>query len=104
MTMIPYEMLTAPKEVYDAGIVRLSHLRWGNQIWCKGKIRKEHRFNCAVSRIRLKKGDEAFHPITNKGNRGERISILEIQKMMQCKVDAEANLQHAVQASGLSKH
>lgn len=86
--MLKYEMLTIPTEAYDAGIVRLSHPRWGNQIWCKGKIRKEYRFNCAVSRIRLKKGDEAFHPVTDKGNRADRISVSEIQRMMKAKVKA----------------
>ena len=81
--ILEYELLTVTNKMYDAGIVRLSHLRWGNQIWCKGKIQKPFRFNCAVSRIRLKKGDEAFRPITNKGNRGDRISVAAIQKMME---------------------
>ena len=54
------------------GLFGLEHIRWGRQIWCEAKMRKEHQ--CVITGATIRKGDYAYRPITNAGNRYERIS------------------------------
>ncbi len=54
------------------GMVALEHIRWGRQLWSICKIRKERK--CVMTGKLIKKGEHAYRPITNKGNRYERIA------------------------------
>lgn len=48
--------------------------RWGDQIWAKGRItfRKKDE-PCAICGQRV--GTFAYHPLTNRENRGDRICV-----------------------------
>ena len=54
------------------GLVGLEHIRWGRQLWSICKLRKDHK--CVMTGKMIKKGEQAYRPITNAGNRYERIS------------------------------
>ncbi len=56
----------------DEGLIGLEHIRWGRQLWTICKIRKDHK--CVITEKLIKKGEQAYRPITNGGNRYERIS------------------------------
>lgn len=53
------------------GLYGLAHIRWGRQVWSKCKVRKDHL--CTITTKLIKKGEQAYRPITNEGNRYERI-------------------------------
>lgn len=71
---------------YDAirkradGIYLLTHYRHGLQIWTSCKVRKFH--ICHVTHASIKKGDIAFRPVTNLGNRMNRISVNGMEFLM----------------------
>jgi len=54
------------------GLYGLEHIRWGRQMWTLCKVRKDH--VCVMTGEIIEKGKEAYHPITNSGNRYERIA------------------------------
>ncbi len=54
------------------GLYGLAHIRWGRQLWAKCKVRKDHK--CVMTDKPIKKGKQAYRPITNAGNRYERIA------------------------------
>lgn len=54
------------------GVVVLKSSECGEQVWTLCKPRKDHQ--CVVAEERIRKGDEAYRPITNGYNRMERIS------------------------------
>ena len=54
------------------GLVGLEHIRWGRQLWSICKLRKDHK--CVMTGAEIKKGEQAYRPITNAGNRYERIA------------------------------
>ncbi len=54
------------------GLFRMRHQRWGRQLWACVKVRKEHK--CVVTGVLIPKGSYAYRPVTNAGNRYERIS------------------------------
>jgi len=54
------------------GLYGLEHIRWGRQMWTICKVRKDHK--CVMTEEPIKKGEQAYRPITNAGNRYERIS------------------------------
>ena len=49
----------------------MENRRFGRQWWAKCQVRKDHK--CVLTRAPIKKGEQAYRPITNKGNRYERI-------------------------------
>jgi len=53
------------------GLYGLEHIQWGRQLWSKCKVRKDHK--CVMTSKVIKKGEQAYRPITNGGNRYERI-------------------------------
>ncbi len=53
------------------GLYSLEHVRWGRQWWTECKVRKVH--VCVITGKAIKKGEQAYRPITNGGNRYERI-------------------------------
>lgn len=53
------------------GLYGLEHIRWGRQLWAKAKARKDHK--CVMTGKTISKGSNAYRPITNGGNRYERI-------------------------------
>ena len=56
------------------GIARIHSIYWGIQLWCltNTNVRKDH--ICAFCNRIIKKGKEkAYRPITNLGNRMDRI-------------------------------
>lgn len=54
------------------GLYGLEHIRWGRQLWSLCKVRKYHK--CVITGEEIKKGEQAYRPITNAGNRYERIA------------------------------
>lgn len=54
------------------GLYDLEHIRWRRQLWTICKVRKNH--SCAITSQEIKKGEQAYRPITNRGNRYERIA------------------------------
>lgn len=56
----------------DEGLYSLEHIRWRRQWWTECKVRKDHK--CVITGVEIKKGEQAYRPITNKGNRYERIA------------------------------
>ena len=54
------------------GLYGLEHIRWGRQLWTICKVRKDHK--CVITGVEIKKREQAYRPITNGGNRYERIS------------------------------
>ena len=57
---------------FGEGLYGISHIRWGRQMWSMSKVRKDHL--CAITGTKIKKGEYAYRPITNAGNRYERIT------------------------------
>ena len=57
---------------FNAELYGLSHIRHGNQLWALCKVRKPH--VCAITDQPIKKGEQAYRPVTNAGNRYERIA------------------------------
>lgn len=53
------------------GLYGLEHIRWRRQLWTICKVRKDHK--CAITGKAILKGSNAYRPITNAGNRYERI-------------------------------
>lgn len=66
-----YYLLHTKKRLGD-GLYGLEHRRWGRQLWSIVKVRKKHR--CVITGEAIKKGGFAYRPITNGGNRYERIA------------------------------
>jgi hypothetical protein len=62
------------RKLSDGLLVLLSDL-FGQQMWGKGKVTKRIREtrNCVLCEGNL--GEQAYRPITNKGNRYERICV-----------------------------
>lgn len=56
------------------GLVGLSHVLYGEQLWSLGKIRKSLR-ECKDCGEPLPIGAVAFRPLTNVGNRMERLCV-----------------------------
>ncbi len=54
------------------GLYGLEHIRWGRQLWTMCKICKDHK--CVITDVKIKKGEQAYRPITTDGNRYERIA------------------------------
>jgi len=50
----------------------LEHIRYGRQVWSLCKMKKPHK--CIITNKDIEKGTEAYRPLTNAGNRYERIS------------------------------
>ena len=65
--------LSYSKQKLGDELFGLKHIRWGKQLWSTAKVRKEHR--CVITGKIICKGDIAYRPITNGGNRYERISV-----------------------------
>ena len=59
-------------ERFGEGLYGLEHIRWGRQLWTICKVRKDH--SCVITSQEIKKGEQAYRPITNGGNRYERIT------------------------------
>lgn len=55
------------------GLIGIEHRYYGRQFWAKAKTRKNHR--CVMTDTIIKKGEFAYRPITNAGNRYERIHL-----------------------------
>ncbi len=55
----------------DEGLYGLKHIRWGRQMWSLCKVHKDHK--CVITGKPIAKGEQAYRPITNGGNRYERI-------------------------------
>lgn len=66
-----YYHLYSIKKFCD-GLFGMEHIRYGRQLWTIAKMRKEHR--CIMTDSIIPKGDDGYRPITNAGNRYERIS------------------------------
>ena len=49
----------------------LEHIRYRKQLWVLCTVRKDH--VCTITGKAIKKGEDAYRPITNAGNRYERI-------------------------------
>ncbi|GAI53761.1 unnamed protein product [marine sediment metagenome] len=64
---LKYSLTKLGEELYG-----LEHIRWGKQLWAMCKVRKDH--VCVITGKPIKKGEDAYRPITNGGNRYERIS------------------------------
>lgn len=64
-----YQELTITK--FGDGLYGLAHIRFGKQLWSICKVRKDHK--CVMTGKLIKKGGQAYRPITNAGNRYERI-------------------------------
>jgi len=54
------------------GLYGIKHIRWGRQVWTECIVRKDH--SCVITNELIKKGERAYRPITNCGNRYERIT------------------------------
>lgn len=61
------------KKQINEGLYSLEHVKWYRQWWTKCKVRKDHK--CAITERPIKKGSEAYRPITNCGNRYHRICV-----------------------------
>jgi hypothetical protein len=70
MKNIYYRMYSLKK--LCEGLYSLEHIRWGRQLWSICKVRKDHK--CVMTSEQIKKGEQAYRPITNGGNRYERIA------------------------------
>ena len=68
--MSRYYLLHTIKYLSD-GLFGIEHIRYGRQLWAKAKTRKDH--HCVITGTIIKKGQQAYRPITNAGNRYERI-------------------------------
>lgn len=62
-----YKLIQAINE----GMVQLESARWGLQLWCQGKIRKSKA--CIECDWEFAPGAEMYRPVTNAGNRADRI-------------------------------
>lgn len=69
IVVIKYEHI---KGIGISGLEVLSNARWGRQLWVEVKVRKEHK--CVITGLRIIKGATVFRPLSNAGNRYERIS------------------------------
>ena len=69
--MKSYYLLYSVKRLGE-GLYGLEHIRWGRQLWTICKVRKDHK--CVMTGVEIKKGEQAYRPITNGGNRYERIA------------------------------
>lgn len=58
-------------QIVNETMLRTTHFRWGEQLWVLAKMRTHKRDACMICGAPV--GDLAFRPITNKGNRMERI-------------------------------
>lgn len=67
---IYYRMYSLKK--WGEGLYGLEHIRWGRQLWSICKARKDHK--CVITGKLMKKGEQVYRPITNGGNRYERIA------------------------------
>lgn len=71
MTQRKYYLTSSIQKLSD-GLFGMKHIRWGRQLWCLCKMRKDHR--CVITNTIIKKGQQAYRPITTSaGNRYERI-------------------------------
>lgn len=66
-----YYLLYSLKKLGE-GLYSLEHIRWGRQLWTICKVRKDHK--CVITGAEIKKREQAYRPITNAGNRYERIA------------------------------
>ena len=58
------------------GLLTMTHPRYGQQLWGLGKYvgrKKSDPKNCVVCEKQLTKNEEVWRPITNAGNRMDRI-------------------------------
>lgn len=62
-----YSLRQVGEELYSLG-----HIRWGRQWWTICKVHKDHK--CVITGKPIKKGEQAYRPITNAGNRYQRIA------------------------------
>lgn len=69
--MSRHYLLSSLKRISE-GLYGLEHIRWGRQLWCLCKVRKDHK--CVITGEHIKRGEQAYRPITNGGNRYERIA------------------------------
>lgn len=64
------------KEYPDEGILLIACFPYGQQVWVitERKVRKSHK--CAIcKREIIKDKDKALRPLTNQGNRADRICV-----------------------------
>lgn len=66
-----YYLLHTKKQLGD-GLYGLKNRRWGRQLWSIVKVQKKHR--CVITGELIEKGSLAYRPITDRGNRYERIA------------------------------
>lgn len=69
--MTRYYLLYSLKQL-SKGLYGLEHIKWGGQLWTICKVRKDHK--CVITSKPIKKGEQAYRPITFSGNRYERIA------------------------------
>lgn len=61
------------ESLMSRGLARISGKTYGRQLWARVTLRKSCR--CGICDVDLKPSAEAFSPITNGDNRGERICV-----------------------------
>lgn len=66
-------------EKLSEGLISLSNPVYGNQLWTSCTIKKDK--ECVISKVPLK-GKVAYRPLTNAGNRMDRISTEEVNKLV----------------------
>ena len=60
-------------QVPAAGLALIRHPAYGRQLWSVVKLRKHRRSACVLCGLPV--GDEGYRPVTNAGNRYERICL-----------------------------
>jgi hypothetical protein len=65
--------------VFNASMIGLEMVNYGNQAWTLGKLRKPT--DCRVCRVPMGVGREAWRPSTNKTNRSDRVCSPECLKL-----------------------
>lgn len=65
------------KRFSGGGLIGLTHLDYGDQLWARCKTRKS--FTCAISGKKHESGEMAFRPIGNTMNRMDRIAEGELK-------------------------
>ena len=58
--------------IVGEGLIGLTDSEFGNQLWARCRMRKAH--ICQILKRTIRKGEQAYRPVTNKGNRMRRIS------------------------------
>lgn len=74
-----YRILPVAQDMSDSGLMRTMSSKYGPNLWSIGTVRGRDK-QCSTCGTVLPRGSQAYHPITNGLNRGDRICTKCVEK------------------------